>query len=140
MADRKLGIIEISKLKKAPSLMRDNVHLTSVDCPFPELTDGTSMFEGCSNLTSFTSSDLGKLQNGECFLYGTNISQFTTDLPSLTNADGMFFLCNSLTTVRSNMPLLGSGGSGKTLSLPDSVTTFEGSLESVTSFTLPTNI
>lgn len=140
MADRKLGIIEISKLKKAPQLMMDNQHLTTVNCPFPELTDGSGMFRNCSNLTSFTSSDLGKLQNGSDFLYGTKISQFTTDLPSLTNADGMFTDCKQLTTVRSSMPLLGSGGSGKTLVLPDSVTTFEGSLESVTSFELPTNI
>ena len=140
MADRKLGIIQISKLKEAPQLMQGNTHLTSVNCPFPELTNGEAMFRECSSLTSFTSSDLGKLQNGLDFLYGTKISQFTTDLPSLTNADYMFEDCKSLTTVKSNMPLLGSGGSGKTLTLPSSVTTFEGSLESVTSFKLPANI
>lgn len=141
MADnRKLGIIQISKLKEAPGLMADNEYLTSVNCPFPELINGRGMFSNCSNLTSFTSTDLGKLQNGSNFLYNTSISQFTTDLPSLTNADYMFDDCKYLTTVRSNMPSLGSGGSGKTLVLPDSVTTFEGSLESVTSFELPANI
>ena len=52
----------------------------------------------------------------------------------------MFEDCKSLTTVISNMPLLGSGGSNKTLTLPNGVTTFEGSLESVTLFKLPANI
>lgn len=141
MADnRKLGIIQISKLKEAPQLMMGNQYLTSVNCPFPELTNGSGMFRDCSNLTSFTSTNLGKLQNGSEFLYGTKISQFTTDLPSLTNADMMFEDCKSLTTVISNMPLLGSGGSNKTLTLPNGVTTFEGSLESVTLFKLPANI
>ena len=55
--------------------------------------DGSSMFYGCSNLTSFTG-DLSSLTNGQsmfadCF----NLTSFNGDLSSLTSGSSMFSSC-----------------------------------------------
>lgn len=58
-----------------------------------DLTHGSGMFYGCTNLVSF-SSDLSNLAHGEgMFNNCTNLATFTSDLLSLTNGAQMFTNC-----------------------------------------------
>ena len=135
ITEKKLGIIEVDALRDANGLMEGNTHLTSVECPFPVLTNGSNMFKDCINLTRFYCDDLSKLNNGTSmfegceklstvvgdggnplnlsslsngtlmFYYTKNISQFIADLPSLTNGTSMFFGSN-LKTFDSSLPII----------------------------------
>ena len=65
--------------------------------PLWDLTDGTSMFNACSNLTAF-SSDLSNLTSSpQMFANCSNLESFSSDLSSLTNGNVMFRECSKLT-------------------------------------------
>ena len=73
------------------------------------LTDGTGMFQYCTNLTTF-SSDLSSLTNGyEMFVGCFQLTSFSSDLPSLTDGDFMFMYCENLESFSSDFPSLTSG-------------------------------
>ena len=64
---------------------------------------GIMMFNGCKNLTSF-SSNLSSLMNGFGMFGGcTNLTSFNGDLSSLTNGQSMFFNCKLDTTSVQNI-------------------------------------
>ena len=136
ITEKKLGIIEVDALRDANGLMEGNTHLTSVECPFPALTNGSNMFKDCINLTRFYCDDLTKLNNGTSMFWGceklstvvggggnplnlsslsngtsmfyyTKISEFATDLPNLTYGTSMF-LDSSLTIFDSSLPIISS--------------------------------
>ena len=108
--DRKLGIIEVTKLQTGyyitasgatKGLWEGNTHLTTVTCPFPALKYGKQFFKDCTNLTSVTISNLGNLEDGQQFLSGCS-SLTSVSLGSLTNLKyGQQFLkdCDHLTSV-----------------------------------------
>lgn len=69
-----------------------------------------AMFYNRSQLTTF-SSDLPSLTNGNwMFSYCYNLIAFTSDLSSLTNGSEMFNYCKNLTSFSSEMPSLTNSG------------------------------
>ncbi len=61
--------------------------------PLWDLTDAFRMFDNCTNLTSF-SSNLPSLTNGiGMFSSCSNLTSFSSDLSSLTNGYAMFIFC-----------------------------------------------
>ena len=73
------------------------------------LTDVYGMFNQCTNLTSF-SSDLPSLTNGDLmFADCSNLTSFSSDLPNLTNGEAMFFNCKNLTSFSSDLSSLENG-------------------------------
>ena len=108
-------------------------NLSSFNSDLHSLTDGYSMFSGCSNLTSFSSnlssltngqwmfydcknltsfkSDLSSLENGEWMFYDCkNLTSFSSDLSSLKKSPSMFYNCTNLTSFSSDLPSLTYGG------------------------------
>ena len=74
-----------------------------------KINDGSSMFKGCSNLTTFTS-DLSSLTNGSnMFNQSRNLTTFTSDLSSLRDGSGMFNNCSKLTKFTSDLSSLTNG-------------------------------
>ena len=73
-----------------------------------DLGDGYTMFENCTNLTQFDV-DLPKLENGNNMFYLSKLSEFHSDLSSLTNGESMFFYCNKLTQFNADLPKLENG-------------------------------
>jgi hypothetical protein len=96
-----------------------------------DLTDGTDMFMGCSNLTIFNidlpnltygssmfmetglesfSSDLSSLTySWNMFSHCSKLKSFSSDLPSLTNGESMFYNCDNLTSFSSDLPQMSHG-------------------------------
>lgn len=91
----KVGIIDYEKLVNGSKLMYENTNLTSVNCPFPVLQDGSEMFSECSSLINVSIPDLSSLQNGKMMFYKPNFTSFSCDLPSLKCGDAMFMNYNS---------------------------------------------
>lgn len=89
-----IGMIEYDKLEDGTKLMYNNENLTSVECPFPNLKNGTQMFCGCSSLIDVNISDLSKLENGNMMFYIPNFADFKCDLPSLKYGRHMFMNYN----------------------------------------------
>jgi hypothetical protein len=59
----------------------------------PDLLNGTEMFNGCSNLTTFNA-DLSSLTDGARMFYDCDsLKTFNSDLSSLTEGDNMFWGC-----------------------------------------------
>ena len=73
-----------------------------------DLGDGCTMFENCTNLTQFDV-DLPKLENGDSMFYLSKLSEFHSDLSSLTNGERMFFYCNKLTQFNTDLSELENG-------------------------------
>ena len=70
-----------------------------------DLGDGYKMFSE-SKLSDFKS-DLSSLTNGEeMFSYCDKLIQFNTDLPKLENGKHMFYYCDLLADFNSNLPML----------------------------------
>ena len=69
----KVGIIEFNKLVNGSKLMYNNTNLLSVECGFPSLIDGTSMFSGCESLTTFKGS-LGSLKTARDMFHNTSLN------------------------------------------------------------------
>ena len=71
--------------------------------------DGYGMFEGCYNLTTFTS-DLPSLMDGHSMFNRCDaLTTFTSDLPSLTNGYYMFYGCDSLKSFSADLSSLTDG-------------------------------
>ena len=84
-------------------------NLTTFDSDLSSLTDGDQMFYDCSNLITFTT-DLSSLTHGhDMFLYCSKLTTFTADLSSLTTGSDMFYCCSKLTTFDSNLSSLTAG-------------------------------
>ena len=67
--------------------------LTTWSSDMPNLTNGESMFENCTNLATFCG-DLSSMTNGyHMFYLDTALTSFCGDLSSLTSAGGMFTDC-----------------------------------------------
>jgi hypothetical protein len=67
------------------------------------------MFSDCTNLTTFTS-DLPSLTDGtQMFIACENLNSFTGELSSLTNGIGMFESCTNLTSFTSDLSSLTDG-------------------------------
>ena len=111
------------ELKEVPDVIGKNVNeVKTVDANYlttdiidgvwieylPNLTDGNSMFEYCSNLKSF-SSDLSSLTSGDDMFYGCPLTSFSPDLPSLTNGRYMFYYCSKLKSFSSDLSSLTDG-------------------------------
>jgi len=86
-------------------------NLTSFSSDLSNLTSAESMFYNCGNLTSFTS-DLSNLTIGQnMFGCCSQLTSFTSDLSSLTDGSSMFWGCNALTSFTSDLSSLTNGGS-----------------------------
>ena len=73
-----------------------------------DLNNGYKMFYD-SELSEFNS-DLSSLTNGEeMFYYCNKLTQFNTDLPKLENGESMFYYCNKLTQFNTDLPKLENG-------------------------------
>ena len=73
------------------------------------VTNGSYMFFGCSNLSSFTT-DLPSLTNGSYMFYNcTTLTSFSGDLSSLTEAANMFSGCSNLTSFTTDLSSLTNG-------------------------------
>lgn len=73
------------------------------------LTVAEGMFSGCENLTTFDT-DLSSLTDGSYMFSGCiNLATFTSDLSSLTNGRQMFAYSNKLTTFSNNLSSLTNG-------------------------------
>jgi hypothetical protein len=90
--------------------------LTSFICDLSNLTQATSMFTSCSNLSIFAADDNGTIINLESLEIGdemfgecSKISSFSSDLSSLTSGNYMFVNCSNLTSFTSNLKSLTSG-------------------------------
>ena len=76
-----------------------------------KIKDGTEMFNHCSNLTEF-SSDLSSLTNGNHMFYSCdNLKTFSSDLSSLTNGYYMFHYCYNFLAFSSDLSSLTEGES-----------------------------
>ena len=66
----------VHKLTNGNNMFFGKTHFTSVLLDFPELIDGSSMFQDCSNLTTFGTETLNieKLENGSNMFKGCHIS------------------------------------------------------------------
>lgn len=108
--DRKLGIIEVTKLQTGyyitasgatKGLWEGNTHLQTVTCPFPALKYGKQFFKDCTNLKTVSISDLGNLEDAQQFMQGCS-SVTSVTLGSLSNLKyGQQFLkdCKGITSV-----------------------------------------
>lgn len=85
-----VGLIEYDKLEDGTKLMYKNENLTSVECSFPNLKNGTKMFSDCSSLTDVNISDLSKLENGNMMFYRVGYKSFNCNLPALKYGRWMF--------------------------------------------------
>lgn len=83
-------------------------NLTSFTSNLSSLTNGEAMFYNCYNLTQFDV-DLPKLENGDNMFYLSKLSEFHSDLSSLTNGERMFFYCNKLTQFNTDLSELENG-------------------------------
>ena len=81
--------------------------LSEFDSDLSSLRDGSTMFVGCSNLTSFNG-DLSRLTNGNGMFCGCSLTSFSSDLSSLTDGFQMFALC-PLTSFSSDLSSLTNG-------------------------------
>ena len=100
---------DLSSLTNGSSMFYQCSNLTTFTSDLSSLTDGDYMFQHCSNLTTFTS-DLSSLTNGEKMFNGCNeLTKFTGDLRSLTNGVSMFASCYKLTTFTSDLSSLTNG-------------------------------
>ena len=82
--------------------------LTSFSFDLPSLTNGRSMFTGCSKLKSIDNyMNLANLSNGSgMFSSCSNLFSFSSDLSSLTNGSGMFSSCQNLKSFFTNLSSL----------------------------------
>ena len=95
------------------------------------LIDGDSMFNNCSDLTTFIS-DLSSLSIGSSMFYACpNLSSFKADLPELTKASYMFYGCTSLTSFTSKLSYLNNGNS--MFNSCTNLTSFSANLNNLTS-------
>ena len=70
------------------------LNLISFTSDLSSLTNGSYMFWGCENLSSFNCANLSSLTDGSSmFTSCSNLTTFTSDLSSLTNGDYMFEYC-----------------------------------------------
>ena len=129
-----IGTWDTSKLEVAGVIDVENGLLDAVYCNM----DASTGEERGIILTEFDS-DLSSLTNGSCMFIGcSNLTTFTSDLPSLTNGDCMFFGCSNLTTFTSDLSSLKEVGIptlGSTFSMfsnCSNLTTFTSDLPSLT--------
>ena len=95
-----------------------------------QIKDGENMFLRCSQLTSF-SSDLPSLTNGYGMFYNcSNLNSFSSDLSSLMNGIYMFYYCTKITSFNSDLSSLTDGGT--MFAACTNLTTFSSDLPSLT--------
>lgn len=141
--DRKLGIIELSKLTDMTNLMANNTNLTTVNCPFPNVTIAANAFFGCTNLVNVNFPDvgdqkgLGKAKNCDYMLYAIAASQVSLDLPVATTAISLLQNSPNLTSLTINAPLV-TNFYNAIQGTP--ITTLNGNLSSLVNFVLPASI
>lgn len=100
--------IDLSSLQNGTSLL-EQCDLETFGGNLSGLTNGTSMFYKCTNLTTFTS-DLPSLTNGKGMFHScSKLESFDTDLSSLTDGGSMFYQCSNLTTFTSDLSSLTNG-------------------------------
>ena len=120
----------IGKFTDGSSMFQSCTNLTSFNGDLSSLTNGSSMFVGCSALTSF-SVDLSSLTNGNHMFYScSNLSSFNGDLSSLTNGSSMFYGCSKLTSFTSDLSSLTNGSN--MFQNCDNLTSFSVDLTSLT--------
>ena len=72
------------------------------------IKDGTSIFEGCSNLATFEG-DLSGLVNGTSMFAGTKLASYKGDLKSLETGTSMFAGCTALKSFVADLSALTTG-------------------------------
>lgn len=99
---------DMNNVTSSKKMFKDCEQLQTFKSNYLEnLSDATEMFYNCYNLLEFDSpSPLPSLSNGNNMFYYTNISEFTADLPSLTDGSGMFCECDNLKTFNSMLESL----------------------------------
>lgn len=102
----------LSSLTNGTYMFQGCSNLTSFTSDLSSLTNGFYMFQGCSNLTSFTA-DLSSLTDGSSMFNNCpKLTTFSSDLSSLTNGQSMFYQCKNLTSFNSDLSSLTNAGSG----------------------------
>ena len=103
------GCKTVSDVKNVQSELLADISNGTWSEPLWDLTDGDNMFNGCYNLTAF-SSDLSSLTNGKyMFIYCSNLESFSSDLSSLMNGRYMFRYCRNLESFSSDLSSLTDG-------------------------------
>ena len=87
------------------------------------------MFYYCENLSEF-SSDLPSLTDGNYMFYQCSITSFSSDLSKLTTGESMFWYCKNLTSFSSDLSSLTDGDN--MFNNCDNLTTFTSDLSSLT--------
>ena len=102
-----IGTWDTSKLEVGGIYDEENEIFGGVYCNYdPSTCGGIGLI-----ITEFTT-DLSSLTNGEYMFYDCNyLTTFTSDLSSLSNGDRMFQMCTNLTTFTSDLSSLTSGDS-----------------------------
>ena len=95
-------------LEDSSSMFYGCTALTSFNSDLSSLTNGESMFKNCANLTAFTN-DLSSLTNGISMFTETNLTTFSSDLNSLITGEDMFAYCLNLTSFDSDLSSLTYG-------------------------------
>ncbi|MBR5522463.1 MAG: leucine-rich repeat protein [Akkermansia sp.] len=120
----------LAGLTNGSSMFNKCTALTSFEADLSSLTKGDSMFYKCTSLTSFDS-DLSSLTNGSSmFDECTALTSFDSDLSSLTNGNYMFSNCTALTSFDSDLSSLTNGSS--MFNRCTALTSFEADLSSLT--------
>ena len=120
----------IGKFTDGSNMFEGCTNLTSFNGDLSSLTVGNAMFFGCSNLSSFNG-DLSSLTNGhQMFMYCSSLTSFSSDLSSLTDGSNMFQNCDNLTSFSVDLPSLTNGSN--MFGLCDNLTSFSVDLPSLT--------
>ena len=101
--------VQTEKIKGGDSMFDGCSQLTSFSSDLSSLTYSGGMFYNCNNLTSFKG-DLSSLTNGQAmFSQCSQLTSFSSDLHSLTDGNNMFHSCSQLTSFSSDLPSLTNG-------------------------------
>ena len=106
---------DLSSLTNGEKMFYDCENLTTFTSNLPNLTNGYEMFYLCKNLTTFSSDysgspvNLSSLTEGISMFAYSELSSFSSDLPSLTNGEWMFSNCFNLTSFSADLSSLTNG-------------------------------
>jgi hypothetical protein len=103
--DNLIGTIDTSKIEVAGIFDTEAMKLDGLFCNIDVMTMGARGL-----ILSEFDSDLSSLTNGEnMFFYCSNLTSFNADMPKLTNGGDMFDFCENLESFSSDLPSLTNG-------------------------------
>lgn len=106
--DTKSIIVQTSLIENGSNLMLQNSNLTTWNSDLSLLSNGTSMFQQCSSLSSISCGNLNNLTNGTQMFGYSGLTSFNYDLENLVTGDNMFYRCSNLTSFSGDLSKLRS--------------------------------